>query len=129
MQVHTFYIGMGSNVSDADWRLQEACRLIREGLDHSLRMSTPQQTEPIDFPNPALFTNMVATGHTSRSAAVVETWLKRLERKLGRRKHHKRQGVVMADLDLLWWDGHVLRPTDWERPYVQQAIAELSQDS
>lgn len=126
MHDHTFYICLGSNVADADWRLQEACRLVREGLDNSLRVSSPLRTDPVDFPNPALFTNMVAMGHTSLDAADVVALLKRVERTLGRRKCHKRQGKVMADLDLIWWDGQVLRPVDWERPYVQQAMAELS---
>lgn len=114
---------------DADQRLLEACRLLRDELDNTLRVSSAQCTVPIDFPNPALFTNMVAFGHTSLSASEVNTLLKQLERKLGRRKHHKRQGVVMADLDLIWWDGQVLRPEDWERPYVQHAVTELSQGS
>ena len=129
MQVHTFYICLGANVPDADQRLHEACRLIRNKLDNTLRVSSALRTEPFDFPYPALFTNIVVIGHTSLSAAEVEALLKQLERKLGRRKHHKRQGVVMADLDLIWWDGQVLRPKDWERPYVQLAVTELSQYS
>jgi hypothetical protein len=33
---------------------------------------------------------------------------------------------VKLDLDLLWMDGEVLRKEDWERDYVQSAVAELS---
>ena len=39
--------------------------------------------------------------------------------------HHEAQGIVTIDLDLLWYDGKVLKPADWPREYIQKGVKEL----
>lgn len=43
--------------------------------------------------------------------------LKEIEYLLGRRKEHKQHGLVNIDIDAVTFDGYILRPADWMRPY------------
>mgnify|MGYP002863914830 CR=1 FL=1 len=125
MDTHTYYIGMGSNVAGASALLACArfwmCRL----LGRDIRFSAPVNTEPVDFPWPALFTNQVAMVVCAKEPAALGALLKRIERLLGRLPQHKRQGVMRIDLDILCADGQVLRQADWNRPDVVEAVRSL----
>lgn len=122
MSTHTYYIGMGSNVAEASELLACARLLLRRLQGSSVRFSPPVQTEPVDYPWPALFTNQVALVVSSLDQATLCGRLKRIEHLLGRRAEQKQQGVVRIDLDLLCTDGQVLRPADWERADVVEAV-------
>ena len=90
------------------------------------RYSTPQRTEPVDFPFPHLFTNQVAFIETTVSPTLIRPLLKGLEFQFGRRPEDKARGLVRLDLDLLCLDGQVLKVKDWKRADVLAARSELS---
>lgn len=125
MVKHIIYIGMGSNLSSAAEVLAEARCWLEELSDDEAYFSTPVSTAPVDFPWPALFMNQVARIRSTMTLEEVKASLKRMERRAGRRRGDKQRGVVRLDLDLLAVDDDVLRPSDWQRPYIRQGIEEL----
>ena len=52
--------------------------------------------------------------------------LKAIEKRLGRMLEDKKKGIVKIDIDLLTYDGEVLKVNDWKREYVCQGVMELS---
>ena len=127
MVKHVFYIGMGSNVPEAAILLENARVGLTTLSNGEALFSTPISTEPVDFLWPAQFTNQVARLTTTMSMGEIKASLKQLERDAGRRRGDKQRGIVRLDLDLLAVDGNVLRPSDWQRPYIRQGVDELEQ--
>lgn len=125
MQTHQMIIGMGSNLSTAAELLKTAVSRLCEMAEGEVVLSTPEKTDPIDFDGTSQFTNQVALIATRLEPTDVVSRLKRIERQAGRTKAETRQGIVRLDLDLLWVDGCVLRPDDWQRPYIQRGVAEI----
>lgn len=125
MSTHRIYIGIGTNQKEADRVLARTRQKLLKALGDKALFSTPVQTEPIDFPTPALFTNQLAVFETTVPEEEIHIILKRIERQTGRRTGDKARGVVKLDLDLLRIDDEVVRPTDWERSYIQQAVMEI----
>lgn len=124
MEKHIIYIGMGSNVSSAVRILLWARRKLRASFGSMVHFSKPVLTDPIDYPYPDKFLNQVGAIVTDRPMVVVESLLKSFEVHM-RTTRPSTEGQVVLDLDLLWVDGTVMRPNDWERPYIQEGVAEL----
>lgn len=126
MKKHKIYIGIGSNLERGDLALIWAQRKLAIAFRGTQRFSTPQQTQPIDFPSANFFTNQVALIETSLPPIIIRPLLKSIERQYGRKPEDKEKGIVKLDLDLLCLDDEVLKSEDWERPYIKEAIKELS---
>lgn len=126
MQAHRIFIGMGSNVPEAFDLLRTAVLRLSEMAEGDVVVSTPERTEPIDFPWPAMFVNQVASLLTTLELDELKTRLKRIERRAGRTKRETQWGIIRLDLDLLSVDDDILRPDDWQRPYIRRGIAEIS---
>lgn len=124
-QMHTYYIGVGSNLENGIEVISEACETLTEALEAEVRFSQPCMTAPIDFPYPALFANCVAEVSTLLTTKRVDSVLKRLEVEFGRTAEDRAVGIVALDLDILSVDGKIIRPTDCQRPYIQEAFLEL----
>lgn len=71
------------------------------------------------------FVNRAASFTSSRTASEVKGVLKNLEYEAGRRPGDKQRGVMPLDLDLLIFDGRVLKPSDMERDYVVSLLKAL----
>ena len=67
----------------------------------------------------ARFLNQVAVAGTEASQEEVERALKDMEKRLGRMPDSKQKGQIPIDIDLLFWNGTILKPADWEKEYVQ----------
>ena len=118
---------MGSNLPEGDQMLLWARQRLAEVVGGEQRYSTVLCTEPVDFPYPQPFTNQVVRIETGLSAEAIRRRLKSLEREAGRKPKDKAQGIVRLDLDLLCFDGHVLKAKDWQRQDVISAREELDQ--
>ena len=51
--------------------------------------------------------------------------LNNLEVQAGRTEEDKKQEIIKLDIDILMVDTTVLKPLDWERPYIQQGFKYL----
>ena len=126
MSRHIIYIGMGSNLPKGGQMLLWARRRLAELVGGEQHYSTALRTEPVDFPYPQPFTNQVARIETELSAEAIRRRLKSLEREAGRKPEDKAQGIVRLDLDLLCFEGRVLKAKDWQRQDVISAREELA---
>ena len=118
---------MGSNLPEGEQMLLWARQRLSEMLDGELRFSSVLRTEPINFPSPLPFTNQVARATTGLTANEIQHRLKSLEREAGRKPKDKACGIVRLDLDLLCFDGRVLKAEDWQHPYIVSSRQELDQ--
>ena len=123
---HKLYISIGTNLSTADQVLLWTKRKLAISFRGEAVYSTAVQTEPINFPDSAPFTNQLVELTTTLTTKMARPLLKQMERELGRTDEDKQRGVVRLDLDILWQDGEVLKPEDWERDWVKAAVAELT---
>ena len=76
-------------------------------------------TEPIGLSDSGLFLNQVAVAGTNASLEEVRRAVKAMEKRLGRMSDSKQKGKIPIDIDLLLWNGTILKPADWEKEYVQ----------
>ena len=125
MKQHLLYISIGTNLPTADQVLLWTKRKLSEAFRGEAFYSTPVKTEPVNFQSLEQFTNQVVAIITTVPTKLAVPLLKNLERQLGRTEEDVRRGVVRLDLDLMWMDGVLLRPEQWEMEYVRQALEEL----
>ena len=108
---------LGSN-TDCEANLKSAVGLLR-GYFGTIRFSEAAYTEPVGLPGSGLFLNQVAVAGTEASQEEVERALKDMEKRLGHMPDSKQKGQIPIDIDLLFWNGTILKPADWEKEYVQ----------
>ena len=108
---------LGSN-TDCEANLKSAASLLRAYFG-SIRFSEAIYTEPIGLPDSGLFLNQVAVAGTNASLEEVRRAVKAMEKRLGRMPDSKQKGKIPIDIDLLLWNGTILKPADWEKEYVQ----------
>lgn len=117
------FIGIGSNFS-TDVYVQRACLSLRT-LFQNVVFSQMLMTDPVDWISESKFRNMVVYCNTQLSATDLIVKLKQIEQELGRTKEDKDKGVVLIDLDLLSYNGVIIKQNDWNRDDVIKCVNEL----
>lgn len=121
--MHSCLICIGSNYNRKENLLLARRRLT--ALFPSIRFTGEQETRPLFFRNPALFSNQVARFYTDADAERVMEELKTIEKEAGREKEDKKREKVCLDIDLLVFDNRVLKPEDLKRDYILKGLEEL----
>ena len=80
--------------------------------------------EGISFTVPD-YHNRAAKFTTVMGISGLKSRFKEIEKACGRESGSKSTGIVPLDIDLLEYDGKVLKPKDMESDYVRQALAYL----
>ena len=91
----------------------------------SIRFTSEQETQPLFFRSPALFSNRVAQFFSEAGEERVRKELKAIEKSAGRRPEDKKEEKVCLDIDLLAFDDRVLKPEDLKREYIVKGLEEL----
>ena len=94
-----------------------------------IRFAKEEVTKPLWFRNQALFTDQVAVFSTIDEEWQVKAKLKDIEHEAGRHPEDKLEEKVCLDIDLLIYDGKILKPDDLKREYIQKGIEELDEDT
>lgn len=115
---------MGSN-TDCEANLNATDALLRDYFE-TIRFSEAIYTEPIGMPDSGLFLNQVAVAATEAPLEEVKQAVKEMEKRLGRMPDSKQKGMIPIDIDLLQWNGTILKPADWEKEYVQQLLRSVA---
>ena len=76
--------------------------------------------------HPSKYLNQLVSAQTSLDCDELNLKLKEIEKAQGRDDEARRQGLVPIDLDLLLYDQQRFHLRDWQRPYIQQLLPELS---
>lgn len=120
---HTAVISLGSNlpcgaaiVADAAERLQSVATIdCRSGI-----FSCPDDTGK--GPD---YSNEVMQLSTDLGEEGLRQFARGLEAAAGRTPESKRLGIMPLDVDLVIWDGTVLCPYDFSRPYFQHGYRSI----
>ncbi|MGD0999588.1 MAG: 2-amino-4-hydroxy-6-hydroxymethyldihydropteridine diphosphokinase [Candidatus Brocadiia bacterium] len=130
------YIGLGSNLGDREGCLRAALQALRDAGVVILRTSRFVETLPVGKTDQPDFLNAAAELRTDLSARELLDLLLRIESSLGRVRA-ERWGPRTLDLDLLLYDGEVIRETGLEVPhprmherrFVLEPLAEIAPDA
>lgn len=124
MPMNRLIIGIGSNVSDRDKRMEKALEWIQTAfdvVDTSGIYETPELHGRF-----APYLNCVALLDTDiPSPDMVTQLLKNYELSQGRTPESKTSGEVPIDIDLIQFNDLVLRPHEFEREYFLSGYRHL----
>ena len=116
-------ICIGSNYNRKKNLLLARQRL--QALFPTVRFATEEETEQLYLRSFALFSNQVAEFVTELDEECVVDELKAIEREAGRRPGDKVKEKICLDIDLLMYNGKILRPKDMNQEYVRKGIKQL----
>lgn len=118
-----YTISIGTNE-----RRMENMMLARRRLTElfsDIRFSEEEETEPLFFQGPNLFSNQVARFVSDKRVEEVLARLKAIEREAGRLPEDKKREIVRLDIDLLSCDETVYKPEDLKRDYIVRGLKRL----
>ncbi|MEL5895863.1 2-amino-4-hydroxy-6-hydroxymethyldihydropteridine diphosphokinase [Bacteroides sp. GD17] len=118
-----YTISIGSNEHQKD-NLALARKRLAE-LFPGIRFSKEEETKPLFFRRPNLFSNQVARFASNCPTGEVTSRLKAIEQEAGRMPEEKMQEIVRLDIDLLSCDAVVYKPEDLKRDYILRGLEEL----
>lgn len=118
-----YTISIGSNEQRKD-NLELARRRLSE-IFPGIRFSAEEETEPLFFSRPNLFSNQVARFVSDWQVGEVTARLKSIEQEAGRTSEEKKQEIVRLDIDLLVCDSVIYKPEDLKRDYIARGLKEL----
>lgn len=133
--IHTIYLGLGSNLGDRRKNIADAIYKIGESVGEVVRQSTLYETVPWGFDSQNMFVNAAICVETSLSPRKVLTATQAIERELGRtyksvnRQYHDRT----IDIDILFYDNLHINEPDLiiphplmqERDFVMKPLKEI----
>lgn len=116
-------ISAGSNTTDREFRVQQAIEFLLSNLTHASASSVYES--PAHNGKDAPYFNAVVVGVTDLSLDDFKAKLKQYEADSGRDEITRIEGIVPIDLDIVMWDGRIIRENDFERPYFNRGYREL----
>ena len=117
--IHQVFIGLGSNLGDKVWNLQETIRLISERVGAVVRQSSFLETEPWGFESENTFVNAVICCDTEKTPREVLVLTQQIEREMGRTRKSSSGGYSdrPIDIDILLYDNLTVDEPDLKIPH------------
>ena len=113
------WISIGSN-EDSKTNMELSRSMLAERF-RKILFTREMETAPYGKQYKGMFLNQFAVAFTEHRIA------KEIELSLGRLPEHKAQGIVKMDIDVFGWNGEIVRPHDYNRPYVQDLLPQLAE--
>jgi 2-amino-4-hydroxy-6-hydroxymethyldihydropteridine diphosphokinase len=101
-------LSLGSNLGPAGHLFDRALRLLEAAGTVSVTKRSPLARSEAMGPRQPAFTNQVALLETTLAPLALLDRMQAVERRLGRRRHRRRWGPRILDLDLLTYGGRTL---------------------
>ncbi len=117
MEMNNVVISIGSNCPEREREVEKSIRFLSEKLD-GVRASDCYST-PASNGKDADYLNAVLVATTDYSRERVVSLLKLYEVANGRTALSKQEGIIPIDLDLVMWNGAVVRQNDFDKDYFQ----------
>ena len=73
------------------------------------------------------YLNAVVKIFTDTDHQELHNVLKTMEKAHGRTPESKLSGKIPLDIDIVVWNGEIIRPQDWKQDYFQTGLKELEQ--
>ena len=74
------------------------------------------------------YMNAVISGFTDIPFETLNASLKEYELSHGRDSESRRRGEVPIDIDIVKWNGNIIRPRDYSADYFRKGLAEIEQE-
>ena len=100
------YLSLGSNLGDREANLESVFEELPPAIEVIVRSSI-YQTEPWGFKDQPDFLNMVVQGETELSPRELLSYLKKIEKKIGRKPSFN-YGPRLVDIDILFYGKKVV---------------------
>ncbi len=116
-------VSLGSNSSDRLIQIEVAISHLKS-LFENVSVSTIYESEALngkDFP----YLNAVAIFQTQYTIEHVNVLLKEWEKQCGRTFESKLKGSIPIDLDIVVWNGNIVRQSDFSYPFFMHGYKEL----
>lgn len=128
MAKSTAIISLGSNRNPID-SMQKALSLLEDNANISIQKISKFKDYPaIDFDdNNIIFKNCIALIDTDMPIEQFIAFCHNVEAKIGRDSEAKKNRPleVLIDIDVIVWNGGIIRNKDYNRMYVQDGLYEL----
>ncbi len=124
-ELNRVVICLGSNWNQ-EQNIERAEKMLRAHFVF-IRFAPAVYTDPVNCVGHSKFLNQVVIVKSENSADQIIRMLKKMEISIGRTPEDKSKGRVPIDIDLLRWNDQVLKPEDFERPYVLDGIRWLQE--
>ncbi|MCD8288185.1 MAG: 2-amino-4-hydroxy-6-hydroxymethyldihydropteridine diphosphokinase [Porphyromonadaceae bacterium] len=118
-------ISIGSNVPDKEARVSTACTELKSHFPSftvSSLYTIPAVGKCIGQPD---YCNAVARFLTAEEYDSVKNFFKQMEIRFGRCLERGCQTLVALDIDIVVWEGQVLRPDDVTQEYMRIGLRQL----
>jgi 2-amino-4-hydroxy-6-hydroxymethyldihydropteridine diphosphokinase len=113
------------NMSEARQKLDAFFTVNTLFSDNMRTLAVSKDGHPLPSDETAFYLNAVCQTQSDRPLDEVQTFLKQLETDMGRIRGTEAQGHVAIDLDLVEWNGEVLRPKDANQAYYKVCMGNL----
>ena len=120
---HSCFICIGSNFR-AEKSLNNA-RLVLEASLGKITWAEPTNSDAIGHPDWPPFINQCGVFKTIIPLRLIKMQLKGIEDMCGRNPEEKRDGCIEIDIDLIAFDGEVIKDTDVDRDYIKKGAKQL----
>lgn len=116
-------ISIGSNSSDRQWQLDYAIRHLKSKFK-SVSVSSIYESSAQNGKD-APYLNAVMVGETNMDLDKTTAFCKQWETLCGRTPASKLEGVIPIDIDIVVWNGDVVKETDFLFPYFTRGYHQL----
>lgn len=120
----TCMLCLGSNDNPSDNISEAVTTLTRIFPDIRWGDTVVTTAEGVSFSVPD-YHNRAAIFTTTMDISSLKSLFKEIEKACGRIASSKSTGIVPLDIDLLQYDGEVLKPEDMESAYVRQVLSTI----
>ena len=121
--MNTLTLSIGSNSRDREWQMKHGIEWLRHTLSNA-RVSSVYNSLAVNGRD-ADYLNAVISASTKLSLDDAVALMKQYESVCGRTQASKLQGVIPIDIDIVLWNGEVIRPADFAQQYFQRGWQEL----
>lgn len=118
-------IGLASTRTDGNILLQQAIEILTHTCI-SAKFSTCYLTAPVGTHSKNDYWNCIGIVESELGFETLKQHYKEMEKNAGRQPNSKQTGDVPLDIDIVVWNGEIIRPHDWEQGYFQKGLKQLN---
>ncbi len=130
-KTHTVFLGLGSNIGDKKENIKHAVTQLGKQIKQ-IKTAKMYVTKPMYYEDQADFVNTVLVGQTNLSPKDLLTFVKQIEKQIGRVERFP-NGPREIDIDILFYDDIIYKDDDLqiphlriqERPFVLKPIMDI----